>query len=73
MEHLDVVDVAVIGKKELLSGEVSKAFVVKCHGGEVATEELMASVAVKVATFKHVREVEFVDSIPKNGSGKMLR
>lgn len=33
----------------------------------------MELVAGKVATFKQVREVEFVDSIPKNPSGKTLR
>ena len=34
---------------------------------------LMDFVWGKVATFKQVREVEFVDSIPKNPSGKILR
>ena len=33
----------------------------------------MAFVAAKVATFKRVREVTFIDAIPKNPSGKILR
>ena len=33
----------------------------------------MSFVAGKVATFKRVREVEFIDAIPKNASGKILR
>ena len=33
----------------------------------------MAFVAERVATFKQVREVEFIDAIPKNASGKLLR
>ena len=33
----------------------------------------MSFVSSKVATFKHVREVEFIDAIPKNASGKILR
>ena len=33
----------------------------------------MSFVADKIATFEHVREVEFVDAIPKNPSGEILR
>ena len=49
-----------IGKDDLESGEIPKAFV-------------MGFVAERVATFKHVREVEFIDAVPKNPSGKILR
>jgi 4-coumarate--CoA ligase len=33
----------------------------------------MGFVRDKVATFKQIREVEFIDAIPKNASGKILR
>jgi acyl-coenzyme A synthetase/AMP-(fatty) acid ligase len=33
----------------------------------------MEFVAGQVATFKQIRQVQFVDSIPKNASGKILR
>ena len=33
----------------------------------------MAFVAERVAPYKKVREVEFIDAIPKNPSGKILR
>ena len=36
-------------------------------------DELMAYVAERVAPYKRIREVEFVDEIPKLASGKILR
>jgi acyl-CoA synthetase (AMP-forming)/AMP-acid ligase II len=73
LQHPDVVDVGVIGKPDEESGEIPKAFVVRRQGAEVSAEELMGFAAGKIATFKQIREVEFVDAIPKNASGKILR
>ncbi|RLN91006.1 hypothetical protein BBJ28_00009773 [Nothophytophthora sp. Chile5] len=54
--------------------EIPKAFVVLQGGGEELTSDaLMAFVASKVAGYKRVREVEFIDVIPKSLSGKILR
>jgi len=47
--------------------------VVRAEGSSVDCDELMAFIAERVATFKQVREVEFIDAIPKNPSGKILR
>jgi len=38
-----------------------------------SADELMAFVAERVAPYKKVRQVEFVDAIPKSASGKILR
>jgi acyl-CoA synthetase (AMP-forming)/AMP-acid ligase II len=47
--------------------------VVLKEGEEVAAEDLMEFVSKRVAGYKKIREVEFVDQIPKNPSGKILR
>ena len=73
LEHAAVADVAVIGKSEPECGEVPKAFVVCKQGSQVSEPELLSFVARQVATFKHIRQLEFVDAIPKNPSGKILR
>jgi acyl-CoA synthetase (AMP-forming)/AMP-acid ligase II len=73
MEHPAVADAAVIPKPDNEGGEIPKAFVV-LKATEVATgEAIMAFVAERVAPYKKVRELEFVDSIPKSLSGKILR
>jgi acyl-CoA synthetase (AMP-forming)/AMP-acid ligase II len=73
MEHPAVLDAAVIPKADFESGEVPKAFVVLKQGQQATAEEIMAFVAERVAPYKKIRELEFVASIPKVPSGKILR
>ena len=74
LEHPAVADVAVIARPNEEAGEVPKAFVVLRTGYEKQDrDELMTWVNGQLATYKHVREIEFIEAIPRNPSGKILR
>jgi acyl-CoA synthetase (AMP-forming)/AMP-acid ligase II len=72
LAHPAVADAAVIPSPDETAGEVPKAFVV-LKAGATPAEELMAFVAARVAPYKKVRRLEFVEQIPKSPSGKILR
>jgi acyl-CoA synthetase (AMP-forming)/AMP-acid ligase II len=71
LSHPAVADAAVIPLRDEESGEIPKAFVVL--RSPASADDLMAFVAERVAPYKKVRAVEFVDLIPKSASGKILR
>lgn len=74
LEHPSVADVAVIAKADAEAGEIPKAFVVLKKGTpDVSAADLMAWANGKLATYKNVREIEFIDFVPRNPSGKILR
>ncbi len=64
-----VQDVAVIGVPDERMGEVGKAFIV----GTASADEVVAFARERLANFKIPRFVEFVDSLPRNLSGKVLK
>jgi long-chain acyl-CoA synthetase len=74
LEHPAVADVAVIAKPNEEAGEIPKAFIVLRAGYEdLSGNELMSWANGKLAAFKNVREIEFIDAVPRNPSGKILR
>ena len=74
LEHVAVADVAIIAKPNEEAGEVPKAFVVLRSGYEnLSEDELLVWVNGQIAGYKQVREIEFIDAIPRNPSGKILR
>ena len=72
-EHPGVVECAVIGKPDALAGEIPKAFVVRRKGSQVTSEELIGFCEQSLSSYKKIREVEFIDEIPKTPVGKVLR
>ena len=73
LEHPSIADAAVIGVLDDDGQEVPKAFVVRQQGAELDADAVMAHVAAHVAPHEKVRQVEFIDAIPKSASGKILR
>ena len=69
----DVADAAVIGVYDERGDEVPKAFVVRAPGSTATEDDVMAFVAERTAPYKRVRQVEFIEAVPKSASGKILR
>lgn len=68
-----VADSAVVGAPNERHGEVPVAFVVLQPGSKLTAEEIISFVEPKVAPFKRITGVKFVDAIPRNAGGKVLR
>ena len=54
-------------------GETVKAFASLHRGAQVSIEELIAFCRARLAAYKHPRQIEVVDELPKTASGKILR
>jgi long-chain acyl-CoA synthetase len=73
MSHPAVADVAVIGIPSEQWGESPHAVVVAAADAEPDADDLLAYARERLAGFKVPRSVEFVEAIPRNPSGKMLK
>ncbi|MGH2985835.1 MAG: AMP-binding protein [Solirubrobacterales bacterium] len=71
--HDAVKEVAVIGVDDEEFGQRLKAFVVLGEHGSVEEDELKGYVKQNLARYKVPREVEFLDSLPRNATGKILK
>jgi HIP---CoA ligase len=73
MGHPDIAEVAVIGIPDERLGEVGMAFVVPSTQTHASDEDIKVWVRPLLANFKLPRVIEFVDALPKNASGKVLK
>jgi acyl-CoA synthetase (AMP-forming)/AMP-acid ligase II len=71
--HDSISEVAVIGVDDEDFGQRLKAFVVPVEGAELDKDEIKAFVKANLARYKVPREVEFLDSLPRNATGKILK
>ncbi len=72
-DHDKVKEVAVIGVDDEQFGQRLKAFVVRDDGAELDEDEIKGYVKSNLARYKVPREVEFLDSLPRNATGKVLK
>ena len=71
--HPAVLECAVLPVPDAKWGEVPKALVVLKPGAQAAEAELLEHIRARIAHYKCPRSVEFVESLPKTGTGKVLK
>ncbi|MEU5532920.1 4-coumarate--CoA ligase family protein [Streptomyces sp. NPDC020362] len=74
LTHPDIADAAVVGAYNEDGNEVPHAFVVRRPTADGPSEnEIMLYVAERVAPYKRIRRITFIDTVPRATSGKILR
>ena len=72
-DHEDIEEVAVVGVEDEEFGQRLKAFVVSRNGNRLTAEAVQSYVKENLARYKVPRDVVFVDELPRNATGKILK
>ncbi|HEY1689604.1 MAG TPA: AMP-binding protein [Solirubrobacteraceae bacterium] len=72
-DHPDVEEAAVVGVQDAEFGQRLKAFVVRREGSTLSAEDIQELVKQNLARYKVPREVVFMDALPRNATGKILK
>jgi fatty-acyl-CoA synthase len=72
-DHPDVAEVAVVGVPDDRWGEAVKAIVVMKQGKQASASDIINFTRERIAGFKTPKSVEFIEALPRNPSGKILR
>ena len=72
-DHPDVAEVAVVGVPDDKWGEAVKAVVVMKPGKQATPSDIINFTRERIAGFKTPKSIDFIEALPRNASGKILR